>query len=119
MPPSHIVLHRRDRPSRGEHENPVVGSIVRCGELGESTAVALRVISGERADIHFAVPTHVARRNGVVWDGPASVSLLADGIHLMRATDPTATAAWTGAAVVAGVVASRRERHRTRQRLAP
>ena len=27
---SHIVLHRRDRPSRGEHENPVAGTIVRC-----------------------------------------------------------------------------------------
>jgi molybdate transport system ATP-binding protein len=83
IPPSHIVLHRRDRPSRGERENPVDGTIVRCIALGDMTSVSLRVAAGERSDIHFAVPTHVARRNGVAAGERASVSLLADGIHLM------------------------------------
>jgi molybdate transport system ATP-binding protein len=87
------VLHRRDRPSRGEHENPVAGTIVRCVVLGETTAVALRVATGERADIFFSVPTHVARRNGVAPGEPASVSLLADGIHLMSAADTPAPGA--------------------------
>jgi molybdate transport system ATP-binding protein len=85
VPPSHIVLHRRDRPSRGERENPVDGEIVRCIVLGDTTSVALRVAAGERADIFFSVPSHVARRNGVALGETARVSLLADGIHLMPA----------------------------------
>ena len=83
VPPSHIVLHRRDRPSRGERENPVEGEIVRCIALGDTTSASLRVSAAERTDIHFSVPTHVARRNGVALGERASVSLLADGIHLM------------------------------------
>jgi len=86
VPPSHIVLHRRDRPSRGERENPVAGEVIRCVPMGAMTAVALRVVPGERADLFFSVPTHVARRNGVETGAPASVSLLADGIHLMPVT---------------------------------
>ena len=93
--PSHIVLHRRDRPSRGERENPVAGTIVRCIALGETTALSLRVGAGERADIFFSLPTHAARRNGLATGVAASISLLTDGIHLMPATagDPVATGA--------------------------
>jgi len=81
--PAHCVLHRRDRPSRGERENPVAGEIVRCVPMGEMTAVALRVVRGERTDLVFSVPTHVAARNGLVLGETASVSLLTAGIHLM------------------------------------
>jgi len=95
VPSSYIVLHRRDRPSRGEHENPVAGTINRCIALGETTALSLAVAAGERADIHFSVPTHTAHRNGIAIGAHASVSLLADGIHLMPLTagDPVATGA--------------------------
>jgi molybdate transport system ATP-binding protein len=85
IPASHIILHRRDRPSRGERENPVAGEIVRCIPMGEMTAVALRVVHGERTDIYFSVPTHVAERNGLALGVRAQVSLLAEGIHLMPA----------------------------------
>jgi molybdate transport system ATP-binding protein len=85
IPPSYIVLHRRDRPSRGERENPVEGEIVRCVPMGEMTAIALRVVHGQRSDLFFSVPTHVATRNGVAQGEMARVSLLADGIHLMPA----------------------------------
>ncbi len=85
IPASHIILHRRDRPSRGERENPVAGEIVRCIPMGEMTAVALRVVHGERTDIFFSVPTHVAERNGLALGVRAQVSLLAEGIHLMPA----------------------------------
>jgi molybdate transport system ATP-binding protein len=83
IPASHIVLHRRDRPSRGERENPVAGEVVRCLPMGETTAVALRAVHGPRTDIFFSVPTHVAERNGIAAGETARVSLLADGIHLM------------------------------------
>jgi molybdate transport system ATP-binding protein len=85
VPPSHIVLHRRDRPSRGDRENPIDGEVVRCLAMGEHTAVALRVVTGERADLHFSVPTHAAHRNGLAPGARARVSLLAEGIHLMPA----------------------------------
>jgi molybdate transport system ATP-binding protein len=85
IPPARIVLHRRDRPSRGERENPVSGRIVRCLRLGEMTAIALATVAGERTDLHFNVPTHVAQRNGIEPGAAASVSLLAEGIHLMPA----------------------------------
>jgi molybdate transport system ATP-binding protein len=88
--PSHIVVHRRDRPSRGEHENPVSGVIVRCIELGETTALSLRVGAGAHADIHLTMPTHAARRNGLASGVAAGVSLLADGIHLMPPAESAA-----------------------------
>jgi molybdate transport system ATP-binding protein len=60
--------------------------------MGEMTAVALRVVAGERTDLYFSVPTHVARRNGLAPGASAWVSLLADGIHLMpAASTPTPT----------------------------
>jgi molybdate transport system ATP-binding protein len=82
------VLHRRDRPSRGEQENPVAGTIVRCIPLGASTSLSLRVVAGERTDIVFSISTHAAHRNGLAPGAQASVSLLADGIHLMPLVPP-------------------------------
>jgi molybdate transport system ATP-binding protein len=83
LPPARILLHRRDRPSRGEQENPVQGRIVRCLRMGDMTAIALSTVAGEKTDLHFSVPTHVAQRNGIEPGAEASVSLLAEGIHLM------------------------------------
>jgi molybdate transport system ATP-binding protein len=44
--------------------------------------VALEV--GGEATLHFNVPVHVARRNGVEPGARLRVSLLSEGIHLMR-----------------------------------
>ncbi len=85
IPSARVLLHRRDRPSRGERENPVAGTVVRCLRLGDLTSIALSVVSGERTDVYFSVPTHVAQRNGIEPGARASVSLLAEGIHLMPA----------------------------------
>jgi molybdate transport system ATP-binding protein len=83
VPPAFVVLHRRDRPSRGEHENPLVGVVADCLPLGDNTAVTFRTQDGET--VNFSVPTHVARRNALVPKAAAAVSLLAEGIHLMPA----------------------------------
>ncbi len=91
IPPSHIVLHRRDRPSRGERENPVRGRVIEALRLGETTSVVLEVGGDPAARLHFSVPTHVADRNGLVAEVEAAVSLLAEGIHLMPPEDATAT----------------------------
>jgi molybdate transport system ATP-binding protein len=87
IPSSHVVLHRRDRPSRGEHENPVPGTITECLTLGENTNCALAVDGHARLSLAFSVPSHVAARNRLAAGERAAVSLLASGIHLMPPED--------------------------------
>jgi molybdate transport system ATP-binding protein len=87
IPSSHLVLHRRDRPSRGEHENPVPGLITECLALGETTSCALAVDGRAELSLAFSVPSHVAGRNRLAVGERATVSLLASGIHLMPPDD--------------------------------
>ena len=87
IPSSHLVLHRRDRPSRGEHENPVPGIITECLALGETTSCALAVDGRAELSLAFSVPSHVAARNRLAVGERATVSLLASGIHLMPPDD--------------------------------
>jgi molybdate transport system ATP-binding protein len=82
VPSGYIVLHRRDRPSRGERENPIPGVVRELVPMGENASVALTVVDGGEPLI-FTVPIHVARRNGIEIGAQASVSLIAEGIHLM------------------------------------
>ncbi len=83
IPVSGIVLHRRDRPSRGEHENPVAGTVDECVALGDDTTIGIRVGGAGGALLTLRVPTHVARRNNIAVGVEAGASLLADAIHLM------------------------------------
>ena len=83
IPGSHVILHRRDRPSRGERENPVRGAIADFLRLGESVSTVIRVeATGEHLRVTF--PMHVARRNGLEAGAEVVVSLLREGIHLME-----------------------------------
>jgi molybdate transport system ATP-binding protein len=83
VPASGVILHRRDRPSRGERENPIAGTIESMIALGETASVTLRVDGAHDAKIVLSVPTHVAERNRIEQGGPATVSLRADAIVLM------------------------------------
>lgn len=82
IPPEGILLHRRERPSRGEAENPVAGVIADCVPLGPYTQIMLQP-EGNGLPLIFSVPTHVAQRNAVVAGAAVSVTLLARAIHLM------------------------------------
>jgi len=92
VPVSGVVLHRHDRPSRGERENPVDGTVAECTELGEDTTVALAV-PGTGAPLWLRIPSHVARRNDVRTGTRQRVSLLASAIHVMRWLEPERDAA--------------------------
>jgi len=83
VPASKVLLHRRDRPSRGTTENPLSGTISEHLLLGDTTVSVLRVDEQAQRAISFQVPSHVAERNGLGVGERASVSLLAAAIHLM------------------------------------
>lgn len=83
VPPANVLLHRRDRPSRGERENPVVGVIKDFIPLGETASVRVSVDGAPDTFIAMTVPNHVARRNRLSEGGPIKVSLLQEGIHLL------------------------------------
>ena len=86
IPESHVVMHRRERPSRGERENPVRGTARDVVILGGDARVTLDV-PGVDTPLTFEVSAHVAARNRVAAGAEVSVSLLANGIHLMPASD--------------------------------
>ncbi|MCS7269158.1 MAG: ABC transporter ATP-binding protein, partial [Geminicoccaceae bacterium] len=64
VPDGFVILHRRDRPSRGEHENPVPGRITQMLVLGQTARLWLAPDHAPELPIRFSVPLHVARRNG-------------------------------------------------------
>jgi molybdate transport system ATP-binding protein len=88
VPSGGIVLHRRDRPSRGEHENSLPGTVAEVVTFGDMAQVTFLVDGSEDAPLAFSVPAHVAARNRVEAGEPANVSLLADAIHLMPRGGP-------------------------------
>ncbi len=85
IPVEGVILHRRDKPSRGEYENPVEGIVVQARALGETTHVELQLAGqGDTTRLAFSVPTHSAMRNGVQPGAQAVVSLRAAAIHLIK-----------------------------------
>ena len=89
IPDGFVLLHRRDRPSRGEHENPVAGTIETMLVIGQTADLTLRPRHAPDLPIHFSLPLHVARRNAITEGADATVSLLADGIHLIPPASAT------------------------------
>jgi molybdate transport system ATP-binding protein len=87
IPQGHLILHRRDRPSLGERENPVSGTVTECISLGENVALTVAVNGPERPPLFLNLPAHTARRNGIAAGVTIGISLLAEGIHLMPADE--------------------------------
>jgi len=83
IPGAQVLLHRRERPSAGERENPVAGRIAEYLVLGDTATVTLEPEGAPGERLVFALPTHAAERNGLARGLRIGVSLLAAGIHLM------------------------------------
>ncbi len=84
IPSDSVVIHRRDRPSRGERENPVYGDVAEMVRLGETTELVIQVGPRDAHPLHASIPTHVARRNRIAEGETIGVSLRADAIQVMR-----------------------------------
>jgi len=81
IPAESLILHRRQRPSRGERENPVNG--VAHGVLGCGGVQRVSIEVGAGAPLHMDLPPHVVQRNALARGVAVTVSLLAADIHLM------------------------------------
>lgn len=78
-----IVVHRRNRPSRGEHENPVFGRVVEVFQFGQTTEITVDVGDPNAHPLHCSIPTHVAARNDICVGANIGLSLKSDMIHVM------------------------------------
>lgn len=83
IPPRHVLLHQRVRPSRGDRENPVGGVIGELVVLGETASVTLLPDNSMATTLTFNLPMHVVERNQLRSGDSVSVSLRGEGIHLM------------------------------------
>ncbi len=80
---SNVLLHRRNRQSNGDRENPIAGTIIEYMVLGDHVSVSVEVDQQLKIAIAMTVPVHVARRNNLGYGVRVTISLLAEGIHLM------------------------------------
>ncbi len=87
IPSDGIVVHRRDRPSRGEHENPVFGVVNELFQFGQTTELTLEVDDPDAHPLHCSLPTHVAQRNDIRVGADLGVSIKADMIHIMNSSE--------------------------------
>jgi molybdate transport system ATP-binding protein len=82
IPRAYVVLHRRDRPSRGENENPVHGVIGKATALGDDVWLSVDV-PGATRPLNLTVSIHVAERNSLKLGADVGLSILSAGIHVM------------------------------------
>ena len=78
--PTKVLLHRVDRPSRGERENPVRATVADLVTLGDDVIARLVPEGLPDARLHLKVSLHVAQRNGLASGREVTVSLLAEAI---------------------------------------
>jgi len=90
--PSAIIMHRQDRPSKGERENPLLTRVNEAVEMGDDLSIKLDIHNTNEV-MAFRVSRHVAARNNVLQGSDLRVSILPKGIHLMRDTDNSETVA--------------------------
>ncbi len=83
--PTRVLLHRVDRPSRGERENPIRASVADLVTLGDDVIARLAPEGLPAVRLHLKVSLHVAQRNGLSTGREVTVSLLADAIVPLEA----------------------------------
>ena len=117
VPAAAIVLHRVDRPSRGERENPLGGTVAELLRLGHELELAVALDPDPNSDadadgdgdgdgdgdvagvgvgaasanvLRFRVSRHVGARNALVEGSRVGLSLLAAELHVLpeSRTDP-------------------------------
>lgn len=90
VPAAAIVLHRRDRPSRGEAENPVSGIVDEALPFGDELSLRVAIDIGTTADarLAFRLSRHVAARNRIVPGAAIRLSIIGEAVHAMPPPAP-------------------------------
>ena len=82
--PGKVIMHRRDRQTPGEKENPVPTRVVEILKSANGLAnVVLAVDNAKGARLHMDLPPHVLDRQRLALGDAVNVSLLGEAIHLM------------------------------------
>ncbi len=81
IPLEYIILHRKDKPSNGEKENPIQGVIKEIIPLGETNY--LTVIVDNKHPFTLSLSSHVKKRNELKEGEIITFSLLSESIHIM------------------------------------
>lgn len=89
--PAAIVLHRSDKPSMGERENPLTTVVAETVEFGDDVSLRLRINGTSNDVLGFRVSRHVVNRNRIIVGSTATVSILSEGIHVMPKTNADVT----------------------------
>ncbi len=80
---ANVLLHRRDRPSNGDKENPLHGKVIEYMESSGLVNMLVQIDKELNTTIAISVPLHVSKRNGLGLNEIIGISLLSEGIHLM------------------------------------
>jgi molybdate transport system ATP-binding protein len=78
--PTRVLLHRVDRPSHGERENPVPAVVVDLVVLGDDVIARLAPAGMPDARLTLKLSQHVAERNAIAVGRDVTVSLLREAI---------------------------------------
>lgn len=78
--PTRVLLHRVDRPSRGEAENPVEGLVADLLTLGDDVLVRITPEGLPSSLLHLKLSLHAAERNRLVPGLRVAVSLISEAI---------------------------------------
>jgi len=80
---ANVLLHRRERPSNGDKENPLQSRIIEYMESSGLANLLVEIDPELKINIAMNVPIHVAKRNRLGLSENIGISLLSAGIHLM------------------------------------
>lgn len=80
---ANVLLHRRDRPSKGNKENPLQGEIIEYMESNGLANLLVQIDKNLKINISTHVPLHVAKRNKLKLNENIGITLLSEEIHLM------------------------------------
>ncbi len=83
IPQGNLVLYTGEATSSNELENPVAGNVAGIVRLGDNAVLTIHVGGSERPPLFVSVPIHAAQRKRLEAGTSVTLSLLAEGIHLM------------------------------------
>jgi molybdate transport system ATP-binding protein len=84
VPPQGVLLHRPDRPSNGEKENPLEGVIEELVILGPHVSISVTPSHAPKLPLRFFIPRHFVDRQKLRQGMNVFLSLLGKHVHIFE-----------------------------------